>query len=439
MEAVPCFAVQMTILDRAGHRGGRYRMSTRQLGLALFFGTLLLHVVNVVVTDRPDLIWDEARYKWYATSLTHGTYATAEKPDIVNGPGYPLVLAPLIAAGAPLILLRGLNAVFMALAALFSFRAVLPYAGKKWALGVALITALHPSLVRTAPYLMTEALTVACIAGFAWAFSAALRSGKWSCWPVLGAAFAFGWLTLTRVFFGNVILAGSAMLVVLFLVWKSRRPAILKALTILTLAFAMCVPWLLYTKSKTGENLCWSTNGGELLYWATSTNEGENGHWFSEEDAQNKPELVANGHRDFYQANYYLPVKEREAALKKKAMENLRANPMGVLKNWVCNWGRLMVGFPRSYYPEELIMLVLVAVNAPIVLAVLLALVVAWKNRRALPAELVLLGLLTLIYLGGTSLLPGLPRYTVVVWPWIGLGIAGVLSTGLRIDLTTGK
>ncbi|MFM2167747.1 MAG: hypothetical protein RIS79_2118 [Verrucomicrobiota bacterium] len=63
-------------------------MSARALGLLLFCGTLLLHVVNVIVVDRPDLIGDEARYQWYATSLTHGTYATPEKPDIINGPGY---------------------------------------------------------------------------------------------------------------------------------------------------------------------------------------------------------------------------------------------------------------------------------------------------------------------------------------------------------------
>ena len=84
-------------------------------------------------------------------------------------------------------------------------------------------------------------------------------------------------------------------------------------------------------------------------------------------------------------------------------------------------------------------MLVLVAVNGPIVLALLLALVVAWRNRRKLPFELLLLGLLTFIYLGGTSLLPGLPRYAIVVWPWIGLCMAGVLSKGLRIDLDAEK
>ncbi len=408
------------------------KSSTKHLEFLLLGGTLLLYIAVTILSHRPDLIWDEGRYLWFGENITQGSYVTPEKPDLINGPGYPFVLAPLVALKLPLMGMRMFNAVFMALAAWFSFRAVLPYAGKRWALGVALITALHPSLVRTAPYLMTEALAVCCIAGFAWAFAAALRTEKWNWLVILAAAFAFAWLTMTRVFFGNVLMAFTVFLIVFLPFWKSQRGRLLRSLAIMAVSFAMCVPWLAYTKAKTGDMLCWSTNGGELLYWATSTHEGENGHWFSEEDAQNKPELVANGHRDFYQANYYLPVKEREAALKKKALENIRANPKGVFKNWLCNWGRLVFGFPRSYQAEELIMLVLVAVNGPLVLSVLLAFFVGWRNWRSLPGEILLLALMIFIYLGGTSLLPGLPRYTIVVWPWIGLGVVSVLGGCLK-------
>ncbi|MDZ4405092.1 glycosyltransferase family 39 protein [Prosthecobacter sp.] len=411
------------------------KTTTRRLEFLLLGGTLLFYIAVTLLSHRPDLIWDEGRYLWFAKNLTQGSYITPEKPDLINGPGYPLVLAGLLMVKTPLLGLRMFNAVFMALAAWFSFRSVLPYAGKRWALGVALVTALHPSLVRTAPFLMTEALAVCCIAGFAWAFTAALRAEKWNWLVILAAAFALAWLTLSRVFFGNVIMASMGFLVLFLPFWKSQRTALLRAFAVLALAFAMCAPWLAYTKAKTGDTLCWSTNGGELLYWATSTHEGENGHWFSEEDAQNKPELVANGHRDFYKANYYLPVKEREAALKKKALENIRANPKGVLKNWLCNWGRLIFGFPRSYQAEELIMLVLVAVNGPLLLVVLVAVFGGLKNWHRIPPELLLLTLMLFIYLGGTSLLPGLPRYTVVVWPWIGLGMAAVLARHLRLRL----
>ena len=400
---------------------------SRRLELALFWGVLVLYVGVTVLADRPDMIWDEGRYRWYAGNLAQGFYNTPDKPDIINGPGYPLVLAPLIALGSPLIVLRGLNAVFMALAAWFSFRAVLPYAGRKWALGIALVTALHPSVLRVAPRLMTEPLTLACVAGFAWAFTAALRAERLSWRLVLASAFAFGWLTLTRVFFGNVLLAAAGLLAVV-LIFAKHRERVLRALLVLALAFGMCVPWLAYTHSRTGEWLCWSTNGGELLYWATSTKPGENGHWFSEEESQTLPELVANGHRDFYKANYYLPVLEREAALKARAMQNIRENPSGVLWNWLCNQSRLLFGFPRSHLPVEWGSLLLVGINGVLAAWIGFSCWQARSQKVQVPAELILLALLTVIYLGGSGLLPGLPRYTVVIWPWVGLVAASLVQ-----------
>lgn len=406
--------------------------TSRRLEYVLLAGTALLYVVATILSHRPDLIWDEGRYLWYARHLTQGFYAPENVPDILNGPGYPLVLAPLVALQVPLMGLRMFNAIFMALATWFSYRAVLACAGRRWALWVALVTALHPIFIRTAPFLMTEALTVCCIAGFAWAFSATIRAQTWN-WRLIGAAaFAYAWLTMTRVFFGYVLLVCVAMVVVLMFVWRSRAPLLRRVLAVLAVAFALCLPWLAYTKSVTGETMCWSTNGGELLYWATSTNEGENGHWFSEEDAQNMPELVAN-HREYYRTHFYLPVKEREAALKQKAMDNIRANPKGVLKNWLCNWGRLAFGFPRSFQHEELLMLVLVAVNGPLLLLWLVTLGVGVRAWHSSSVEVVLLTLLTVVYLGGSSLLPGLPRYTAVLWPWFGYVIASVLSARLRV------
>lgn len=400
---------------------------SRRLELMLFLSVLVLYALVTVLADRPDMVWDEGRYRWYAGNLAKGFYNTPEKPDIVNGPGYPLVLAPLIALGSPLIVQRGLNALFMALAAWFSFRSVLPYTGRKGALGIALVTALHPSVLRVAPRLMTEPLTLACVAGFAWAFTAALRSEKWSWRLLLASALAFGWLVLTRVFFGNVLMAAVVILAGL-LTFQRHRERLLRALMVLLLAFGLCVPWLAYTHSRTGEWLCWSTNGGELLYWATSTKPGENGHWFSEEESQTMPELVANGHRDFYKANYYLPVLEREAALKARAMQNIRENPAGVLWNWSCNQSRLLFGFPRSHLPMEWGSWLLLGINGVLVAWVGFVGWQAWSQKAQVPAELIVLAVLTTVYLGGSGLLPGLPRYTVVIWPWVGLVAASLVQ-----------
>lgn len=407
--------------------------NTQRMEWLLVGGTLVFYVIVTFLSDRPDMIWDEGRYRWYGNNLMHGFYTMPDKPDIVNGPGYPLVLAGLQFLNVPLLGMRMFNTLFMTLTAWFTFRTVLPYAGRRWALAMALILMLHPSLVRTAPYLMTEALAVCCISGFAWAFTSALRREQRSPALIVIAALALAWLTMTRVFFGNVILASAAFVLLFLPFWKSQRKALLRTLNVLVLAFVMCLPWLAFTKLKTGENFCWSTNGGELLYWATSTNEGENGHWFSEADSQSLPELVANGHRDFYREKYYLPLKEREAALKGKAMENIRANPLGVLENWVCNWCRLVFRFPRSYHTEDLLTVVLVIANGPLLLAVFLALWIGWRHRRTIPMEVLILAVMTFIYLGGTSLLPGVPRYTVVIWPWIGLGVAMIFQRHLRV------
>ncbi len=107
---------------------------TKHLELLLFSGALVFYMGVTLVANRPALIWDEGRYLWFAENLTQGFYVPPEQPDLLNGPGYPLILAPLVALKVPLLGLRMLNALFMALAAWFSFRAVLPYAGRRWAL-----------------------------------------------------------------------------------------------------------------------------------------------------------------------------------------------------------------------------------------------------------------------------------------------------------------
>jgi 4-amino-4-deoxy-L-arabinose transferase-like glycosyltransferase len=229
------------------------------------------------------------------------------------------------------------------------------------------------------------------------------------------------------VFFGNVLIAAAVLLSAL-LVFQRQRERLLRALVVLVLAFGLCVPWLTYTHSRTGEWLCWSTNGGELLYWATSTKPGENGHWFSEEESQTMPELVANGHRDFYKANYYLPVLEREAALKGRAVRNIRENPAGVVWNWLCNQSRLLFGFPRSHLPVEWGSLLLLGVNGVLIIGVSFVFWRAWHRKAPPPLEMMVLALLTAIYMGGSGLLPGLPRYTVIIWPWVGLVAASLLQ-----------
>jgi hypothetical protein len=72
--------------------------STQRLELLLLGGTLLVHGVVTLLAHRPDLIWDEGRYLWFAKNLTQGFYLTPRCRTCINGPGYPLVLAPMLLA-----------------------------------------------------------------------------------------------------------------------------------------------------------------------------------------------------------------------------------------------------------------------------------------------------------------------------------------------------
>lgn len=321
----------------------------------------------------------------------------------------------------------------MAAAVGFVWATTRRYAGQGWAVGGALLTGFHPTLVWMGFSIMTEPLALFCLCGFVWSFTHALRRPVWSGkWVALAALF-FGWLILTRVFFGHVLMA-----MVFFsgglLIIKAWRGRILRALVILAGAFLMCVPYLAYTQAKTGQFLCWSTNSGELLYWMTSHHEGENGHWFDTKDVLEHPEL-APLHDEFYEQVMALPVLEREAKFKDAAKANLAANPMRVLYNWACNLTRLAFGFPRSHQPEELRCIVLIGTNGPVIWMALVAGLIGAYFWKTVPVEIWLLMAMAAFYLGGSTLAPSLPRYFVPMVPVLWLGIAQVWSRHIRVKI----
>lgn len=391
-------------------------LQDKRIGMVLAIAILGIYSVLAVVAHSDGFIWDEGRYVEYAKNLAQGFYASDDNPDFTNGPGYPFVLYPIAAADLSLVFARLLNAVFVAAACWLVWATVRHYAGHGWAVVAALFVALHPSLLRLGPFIMTEPLAVFCIATFAWSFCKAIRSSGIDWKAILVAAFALGWLMLTRVFFGPVIMATTIIAVLLWLLAKWMRRSISRALIILGLAFAMCIPYLAYTQAKTGRFLCWSTNSGELHYWLTSHNEGENGHWFSSEAVFTRPELKVN-HETFYRKLLTMRVLDRDEAFKQKAREQFRSAPLKVAYNWACNVSRLVLGFPRAFEAEELRTVVLVVFNGVLFLALAAGMIMAVTRPGAVPSELWLLALMAAVYLGGSTLAPSLPRYLLPVLP----------------------
>ncbi len=401
-------------------------------GLWLMGVVALIYAVLAIFRHSEVFIWDEGRYWKYALHLLDGYYVTDQNPDFVNGPGYPILLMPF-AAWKQLLAARLLNALLMAGCAGFVWLTVRRYAGQGWGLVAAAFCSLHPTLVWMSFAIMTEPLAMFCLSGFVWSYCLALSATeKAARWIVVAAVF-FGWLTLTRVFFGHVLMATAAVCLPLLL-WRAWRVQVRRTLLILAGAFVICVPYLIHTWQKTGQVLCWSTNSGELLYWMTSHQEGENGHWFSTQDAQ-ESEHLEDAHFRVYTQILKLPVLQREAAFKELAKQNLKEAPAEVAYNWVCNLSRLAFGFPRSHQPEELRTVVLIGTNGPFLLAALLALPLGLWFWRRLPVEVILLQIPMLFYVGGSSLAPALPRYFILISPIVWVAVALIFKQLVRIQL----
>ncbi len=401
-------------------------LSAEALAVALAFGLMLAYFALALVLHPAELEGDEQRYYQDVINLTHGYFVADEFPRIFNGTGYPFFLYPFVKLGLPVIWMRLSGAVMIGAAAWFLFLAGRLVMSKPWALAMAAWCSLHPNLLKQGHTLMTEPMCHLFLSIFLWSFIHALRSHrKWLAWGIL-AALSIGWLTMVRVFTGHVITAmifGSAAIC-----WfPAYREAAKRSLTVMVAALLLCVPYLSYTHAKTGHYYFWSTSAGELFYWLSSHQNGENGVWYHEDEVMRRP-VLAVGHADFYRQIRNLGPLERDAAFKKAAFERVASDPMAFAKNWICNVCRLFFGFPRSLEIERLSCFPIIAVNGTLLLGLMAGLWLSWVRREPLEPPLVLLLLMAGFYTGGSTLAPALPRYFVGIVPVIALITASLLA-----------
>jgi 4-amino-4-deoxy-L-arabinose transferase-like glycosyltransferase len=373
----------------------------------------LLYAALAIGLHDPVLHGDELRYYDDARHLTEGWFVSDEFPRIYNGPGYPAVLAVLVAIDAPILAMRLLGSLMVGLSAWLLWQVARRFMTVGWAAGFVIVCSFHPSLLRNAHLLMTEPMTQLAAAGFLWAFVRVFDEGKWRRWVVLSALALVFW-AMTRVFMGHVILATTLGSLALLLLPAARRVAARTAM-VTGLAFLMCVPYLIYTHGKAGGWLTWSTSTGEMLYWMTSHEGGENGLWYDDSQVFQHPELSAR-HGPFLKGLHAMGHLEREAEMKRVAMQRIKENPLAIGKNWVCNVCRLFFGFPRSLEREKLNTLGYVVINGGLLVGLLAGGLLTWWRRERLPDVVIPLLLMATFFVGGSTLAPALPRYLMGIW-----------------------
>lgn len=384
-------------------------------------------------TYTESTIADESHFYHYAENIIQGFYADPVNPNLLDGPGYPLFLAVPLALGLPLFALRLLNIFFLFFASCYLLKVLQAYISPKLALTLTFIFALYPPTLRWANLLYSEPFMLFLLLGFAFHFISWYRTEQNSKKHFILSILFLGYLALTKIIFSYVIVAFLAMILLVRVFPKLSEAYKLKKVTLIIIgSLALFSPYVIYTYSLTGKFFYLGTHGGITLYSRATPFENEYGNWLSERYILNadvptgRGNVMANmeqlkeNHGKLFERIDSLTWIEKDSILKEEAIENMKKHPKKYLKNTVANISRIFFHFPFSYRMQNLDTLGYLIPNIFIAVLAILGIYPAIARFRKIPKELVILFLISLIYLGGHTLLDGRGRYLIPVVPiWL--------------------
>jgi len=262
------------------------------------------------------------------------------------------------------------------------------------------------------------------------------RESKYSQFHLAAASAFLGYLALTKVFFGYVIIAGLLSFLPFYL-WRKKNN--LKKMTYMyLLALVWCLPYLIHTYSLTGKVFYWGTSGGMSLYWMSTPYSGEFGDWFSVADVQTRLEL--EHHRGFFDRLAGLSQVERDNEFQKQAIYNIFHHPEKYLTNWAANIGRLLFSYPFSYTQQKLTTFFFIIPNMFIVVLFVLSIYPAILKWKSIPYEIYTLFYFALVAFGGTSLLSAYQRqfrpFIPILLLWLAFVYTRILIVQFHPDLS---
>jgi 4-amino-4-deoxy-L-arabinose transferase-like glycosyltransferase len=337
---------------------------------------------------------DEGVYLGLARNITHGFYRDGsaygplnmclpgwKTPDLWYGPGYPALLAPLVAVGLPVSVIRLLGPVLLLLAVVLFYRLLARTVGTRGALVGALGLGLFVPFYRYLPFLHSEFLALVLVIAAMTALTSVVRTGSRVATAAAGAALAS--LALTRVAYGIVL---TILLAVWLVWWLVRRTTNARRLVVVhALALALCAPWLAYTYSVTGRPFLWGTSGSLSLYWMSSPDPVDRGDWHCAVDVYRISWLAP--HRPFFVAHAHDSPVQQDRALEHQAVENIVHHPWKYVQNLAANASRIFFNAPYSRRPIGLRTFVFILPGALLLALLAFSIVQLRRRRSALPPE----------------------------------------------------
>jgi hypothetical protein len=429
----------------------------------IFSPFLLFYIIFIVLFNPGNLSGDEIRYFYYAGNLLHGFYSPPiPKINLVNGPGYPFIVAPFLSLDIPVIVLRLLNAVFQYLSIALIFKVLIKFVTFRLAVIVCLFWGCYYNALDFIAYAAPESFSIFLISLLVFTLLKAFNAGRtikrnpyiWT------AGLIFGYLILTKLIFGYVLLC---MLAGCLLLWLTNLSSVnyKKGVVILSIAFITVLPYLFYTYHLTGKVLYWGSSGGINLYCMTTLHEGEYGSWFPEPRQLNPGRNAGNANNENdlnglikKRANYYPGYEdsifvhnqkdwdeikkfegmERDEAFQKAAINNIRSHPVKFLKNCFSNIGRILFNYPYSYEIQRPATLLRLPLNGTIAVLMLFCIIPTFYNWKKIDFSVRFLLFLVLIYLGGSIIGSAETRMFTPVVPVLLIWIAIIVQKSLKIN-----
>lgn len=390
-----------------------------------FLPFLAIYLLIAGITHQNEMQGDEGRYYMFAQNLAAGFYSPKAALNLWNGPGYPLILVPFVWMHSPLIIPVLFNAFFQYVSLVFLFKSLQLLVGRSYAWIFSLGWAFYYVAYKELGWLYTEPLSSCLLSLFLYFFIQFILSG-YAFKYLLPAGFFLGYLALTKVIFGYVILALLVLLFVGYLLFKEQ--SFLHSGKLVLIALLINIPYLCYTYQQTGKLLYWANSGGMSLYWASTPVEGEWGDWNDDHFTAycgydtTQPcnaALFAAHHQADYDSIFQFQGVARDDAFKNKALQNIRQHPGKYLKNCIANAGRLFFGLPFSYQYPRLATLARIPAGALVFFLCIFSILSSLFYRGPHQTILQFFTIFLILFLGATLVVATYQRMLTVMVPLI--------------------
>ena len=410
----------------------------------IFLPFLFLYAFVILINKWPTLYGDEIRYADFAWHLLHGYYSPP-KPhiDLWNGPGYPLTIVPFMWLKIHSLTITLMNAVYQYLAIVFLYKALKLVTSHKIALLFTLPLAIYPNALSILPIMYTEAFTYFLVSSFIYSLTLCYTRGSTKYGIVAGLV--LGYLTLTKIIFGYVLLVGLITCLTLLL-FKKNRPYHLLSVKVLLIAFAVTLPYLGYTYHLTGKAFYWGNSGGMSLYWMSTPYNNEYGDWKLPELSNNQYPMLFKSPEgaSMLKKNHAREVSfilkhnaiEQDALFKQTAIRNIENHPFKFMANYYYNCSRMLFNFPYSYSYQDGAIVGNIIRGSLLLWSSLIGIAVTLLNWRRIIYPVKFLLLLTGIYLALSGALSAYPRQLDVMVPvllfWLGILVFHLKKPSIR-------